>query len=209
MLVTGNDATLAGAAEFARGSAGGATVALHLRVDAGLGGGVVDRGSTFKGATGVAAEFGHMPFGDPTVRCPCGAYGCWGNSVDGLAVARWLGVAEPPDSVAFFQRVARQARAGDLPATAAIAEVSARLGRGIAGLVNGLDADVVTVGGLGSVMLGVAGDRVHQEYRNGLMTFRRASAPPILAAALGEAGPLVGAAEEVWARLWEVLAARQ
>ena len=209
VLVTGNDATLAAAAESARGNAIGAAVALHLRVDAGLGGGVVDRGATWKGATGVAGEFGHMPFGNPDLRCPCGAFGCWGNSVDGLAVARWLEVPEPQDSVAFFQEVVRQAKAGDARASAAVGEVSARLGRGIAGLVNGVDPDAVTVGGLAALMLEVAGYRVEEAYRRGLMTFRRDTAPPIRVAALGEDGPLIGAAEEAWTELWERLLVRR
>lgn len=201
-LVTGNDATFAAAAEFRRGSAAGSTVALHLRVDAGLGGGVVDRGSTVKGATGVAGEFGHMPLGDPDVRCPCGAFGCWGNSVDGLALARWLGVPEPPDSVAFFREVARRAGDGDTEAGAAMSVVAGQLGRGIAGLVNGLDPDVVTVGGLASLILEIAGDRVDESYRAGLMAVRRPAAPPIVAGVLGEDGPLMGAAEETWTELW-------
>lgn len=208
-FVAGNDASLAAAAESARGNATGSRIALHLRVDAGLGGGVVDRGATFKGATGVAGEFGHMPFGDPAVRCPCGAFGCWGNSVDGLALARLLGAPEPPDSVAFFRQVTEQARTGDATALGALTAVSARLGRGIAGLVNGLDADIVTVGGLATLMLEVAGDRVERDYRAGLMSFRRAAAPPVRCAALGEDGPLIGAAEEAWAELWEPLVSRQ
>lgn len=209
ILVAGNDATLAAAAEWARGNAVGSTCALHLRVDAGLGGGVLDNGVVFKGAGGVAGEFGHMPLGDREVRCPCGAFGCWGNSVDGSALARLLGVAEPADSVAFFEQVAGRAAAGDGAALAAVTEVSARLGRGIAGLVNGLDVDVVTVGGLATSMLDLAADRIQREYLDGLMTFRRRTAPPILPAALAEDGPLVGAAESVWTELWEPLVSRQ
>lgn len=209
IFVTGNDATFAAAAESSRGHATGSTLALHLRVDAGLGGGVVDRGSTVKGATGVAGEFGHLPFGDPAVRCPCGAFGCWGHSIDGGALARLLGVPEPPDSVAFFREVARRAGAGHTEAGAVMAVVSGRLGRGIAGLVNGLDPDVVTVGGLASLMLELAGARVEKDYRAGLMAVRRGTAPPILDSALGEAGPLMGAAEETWTELWGMLVSRR
>jgi predicted NBD/HSP70 family sugar kinase len=208
-FAAGNDATLAAAAESARGNAVGGACALHLRVDAGLGGGVIDNGVVFKGAGGVAGEFGHMPLGDRDIRCPCGAFGCWGNSVDGSALARLLGAAEPADSVAFFEQVAGRAAAGDGAALAAVSEVAARLGRGIAGLVNGLDVDVVTVGGLACSMMELAADRIQREYIDGLMTFRRRTAPPILPAVLGEDGPLVGAAEGVWAELWESLVARR
>src|SRR3954451_3503824 len=44
VFVAGNDATLAASAESRRGAAVGASVALHLRIEAGLGGAVVDHG---------------------------------------------------------------------------------------------------------------------------------------------------------------------
>lgn len=208
VLVAGNDATFAAAAESSRGNAVGSLVAVHFRVDAGLGGAVVDRGSVFGGATGVAGEFGHMPFGDPEVRCPCGAFGCWGDSVDGRALARRLGVPEPGDSVGFFREVVDRARAGDIDARVALDVVSVRLGRGIAGVVNAIDPDVVTVGGLAPLMLESAGERVEHGYRTGLMTFRRSSAPSVQVGALGEDGPLVGAAEEAWAAVFGPLVSR-
>ncbi len=44
VMAVGNDATFAGAAESRRGAAVGAAVALHLRVEAGLGGALVENG---------------------------------------------------------------------------------------------------------------------------------------------------------------------
>jgi predicted NBD/HSP70 family sugar kinase len=205
VFAAGNDATFAASAESRRGRAVGSSVALHLRVDAGLGGAVVERGRISHGATGVAGEFGHMPFGDPEVRCPCGALGCWGDSVDGRALARSLGVPEPGDSVAFFRAVVDSARTGEQRAVVAMGLASARFGRGIAGLVNGLDPDLVTIGGLGPLLLEVAPDELRRAYLAGLMNFRRHAPPPILPTALGEDGPLIGAAEEAWAELWERL----
>ena len=105
VFVAGNDATLAASAESHRGAAAGASVALHLRIEAGLGGAVVDHGKALTGATGVAGEFGHMPFGDPAIACPCGARGCWGTAVDGTALARLLGRPAPHDHVAYARRL--------------------------------------------------------------------------------------------------------
>ena len=67
VFVAGNDATLAATAESRRGAAVGATVALHLRIEAGLGGAVVDHGRALLGARGAGGEFGHMP---PAPRAP-------------------------------------------------------------------------------------------------------------------------------------------
>ena len=68
-LVLGNDATLGGLAEARRGAATESRTLLHLRVQAGIGGVVVDRGRPFLGSSGAAGEFGHLPFGDPARRC--------------------------------------------------------------------------------------------------------------------------------------------
>jgi predicted NBD/HSP70 family sugar kinase len=202
VVVTDNDATLGALAESTRGAAVGARLALHLRVDAGLGGALVDAGRLIGGARGAGGEFGHMPLGDPAVRCPCGAQGCWGTAVDGGALARLLGEPAPGDPVAYARRVFARAADGDGAARAAVGTAGSALGRGIAGLVNALDPDVITLGGLGADLLAAAPDEVDGACRAGLMRFRRATPPPVLPARLGEDGPLTGAAERVWTRWW-------
>jgi predicted NBD/HSP70 family sugar kinase len=203
VFVAGNDASLAASAESSRGAAVGAHVALHLRIESGLGGALVEDGKVLVGALGAAGEFGHMPFGDPTVTCPCGAQGCWGTAVDGSALARLLGQPPPADPITYARKIIRSNREPDRDATRAIA---AALGRGIAGLVNGLDPDLVTLGGLGVDLLAAAAPQLVTAYRAGLMAFRRADPPPVIAAALGDEGPLLGAAEEAWAALLPRLA---
>ena len=201
VFVAGNDATLAASAESNRGAAVGAGLALHVRVEAGLGGALVEAGRVLLGAGGMAGEFGHMPFGDPAVLCPCGARGCWGTAVDGSALARLLGHRPPPDPVTYGRRIIARAAAGAHPAEAvAVDTVAAALGRGLAGLVNGLDPDLVTLGGLGVDLLEVAPGPLAGSYRAGLMDFRRSGAPPVVAAELGPDGPIAGAGEEAWAR---------
>jgi predicted NBD/HSP70 family sugar kinase len=236
LLVAGNDATLAATAEHRRGSAAGAAVALHLRIESGLGGAVIDEGRPVIGAHGAAGEFGHMPFGDPSVRCGCGAHGCWGTAVDGTALARLLGAPEPRDPVTYARRViataaralgsprARQDLAGLPPpartsaspyssgesgpeidpaaATEAVRTVGGALGRGLAGLVNALDPDLVTLGGIGVDLLDAVPGAVMAAYRDGLMLIHRESPPPVLPAALpDDEGPVAGAAEEAWSAL--------
>jgi predicted NBD/HSP70 family sugar kinase len=203
VFVAGNDASLAASAESSRGAALGAHVALHLRIEAGLGGALVEDGKVLVGALGAAGEFGHMPFGDPAVTCPCGAQGCWGTSVDGSALARLLGRPAPADPITYARKIIHSDAEPDRQATRTVA---AALGRGIAGLVNGLDPDLVTLGGLGVDLLGAAHREVDAAYRAGLMGFRRADPSPVIAAALGDEGPLLGAAEEAWTVLLPRLA---
>ncbi|WP_433371453.1 ROK family protein [Actinoplanes sp. CA-142083] len=203
VLAAGNDATLAATAESHRGAAVDATVHLHLRIEGGLGGAVVDHGRALLGARGAGGEFGHMPFGDPAIACPCGAAGCWGTAVDGTALARLLGMPAPRDPVTYARRVIA---APDPESRAAVRAVAAALGRGMAGLVNALDADLVTLGGIGVDLLAAAPEEIDAAYRAGLMQVHRAAPPPVVPAALGDDGPIAGAAEEAWSRLLPELA---
>jgi predicted NBD/HSP70 family sugar kinase len=201
IFVADNDATFAAAAESRRGAAAGYEVALHVRVQAGVGGAVVTGGRVLPGAHGLAGEFGHMPFGDSALVCPCGARSCWGPMVDGSAMARLLGHSPPRDVLAYAQRVLARAAAGHQDERRVAETVSIALGRGLAGLVNALDPGIVTLGGLGVDVIAIAPDALHGAYGEGLMRFRGADPPPVVAAALGEAGVLAGAAEQVWAEV--------
>lgn len=103
-LLVGNDATLAGVAEARTGAAAGHATALHLLVDVGIGGALIVDGRPVAGEGGSGGEYGHMPFGDRSLRCPCGARGCWDLEVDGRALARRLGEPSPADPRAYARR---------------------------------------------------------------------------------------------------------
>jgi len=194
-IVIGNDATLGGVAEARRGAGFGADVALHLTVEVGLGGALLDHGRPITGSTGAGGEFGHLPFGDPTRQCPCGANGCWDLDFDGRTLARRLGVHDLDDPRTATETVLDRARSGDPAAVAIVHELAASLGRGTAGLVNALDPRVVTLSGLAAAVLDVAGPQIDSAYRRGLMLFRRSDAPAVIPARFPADGVLRGAAE--------------
>jgi predicted NBD/HSP70 family sugar kinase len=190
-LLAGNDATLSGVAESRTGAAAGARTALHLIVEVGLGGTLILDGNPASGATGVAGEYGHMPFGDRSLQCPCGARGCWDLDLDGRALARRLGDDEPDDPFTYAESVLRR---DDPAATAAIALSATALGAGIAGLVNAHDPDVITLGGLAVPIRRGAPAPFDTAYRDGLMRFHRDTPPPILDSVHHDDGALRGAA---------------
>lgn len=72
----GHDVGAAGLAELRLGAARGAQDALILALGTGVAGVVVSGGTVIRGARGIAGEIGHIPVGDRSVRCSCGAYGC-------------------------------------------------------------------------------------------------------------------------------------
>jgi predicted NBD/HSP70 family sugar kinase len=193
-LLAGNDATLAGVAEARAGAARDAHAVLHLTVEVGLGGILVVGGIPAGGATGAGGEFGHLPMGDPRLLCPCGARGCWDMSVDGRAMARHLGEPAPANARTYAREVlARSAR--DPAARRAVRTTAKALGAGTAGLVNALDPEVVTLGGLAVPLLKEAPRAFLGAYSSGLMAFRRAHPPQVRPAAFGDDGALRGAAE--------------
>jgi predicted NBD/HSP70 family sugar kinase len=186
-----NDATLAGVAEARDGAGAGASTALHVTVEVGVGGTLVVDGQPVRGATGAGGEFGHLPLGDRTLRCPCGALGCWDMTVDGRALARHIGDPPPRDPRTYALAVLART---DRAAEAAVDRAAESLGRGIAGLVNALDPEVVTLGGLAAPLRVAAPGTFADAFADGLMTFRRAAPPPLRAAALGDDAALHGAA---------------
>jgi predicted NBD/HSP70 family sugar kinase len=194
-FATGNDATLAGLAEARRGAARDAAVVLYLAVEVGIGGVLVVDGRPLVGARGEGGEFGHMPFGREGLRCPCGATGCWDLEVDGRALARALGRRAPADPRSFARRVIEAAHAGAGEEAAAVAHVAAALGRGTGALVNALDPDLVVYGGLAPDLLDAARRPLESAYRDALMRHRRREPPPLVTAATGSDGSLLGAAE--------------
>ena len=87
-------------------------------------------------------------------------------------------------------------RAGYEPgAAAAAAHVAGRFGRGVAGLVNAHDPDVVVVGGLGPELRAAAPDAFAAAYDAGLMALHRERPVPVRDAAHGDDAVLRGAAE--------------
>src|ERR1039457_4222088 len=175
-FITGNDATFSAIAESRRGAATGAGTMLHLYMDAGVGGAIIEGGRAVLGAGGMAGEFGHMPFGDPALRCRCGAYGCWNTSLDGSALARARRDPPPDDEVSYVLGVP-------------------------AGLVTAFAPLVVPVGGLGRDLLAVAGEHATRAYLAGLMAFRVSPPPPLIPGHLAGEAPLVGAAEEAFSQM--------
>lgn len=199
----GNDASLSALAELTRGVAAGSSGSLHLFMDSGIGGALVERGRVTAGAHGMAGEFGHMPFGSRRVRCRCGARGCWNTELDGAALARALGQPEPEpaDEVSYSRSVLTAAQAGHRAERAAAGRAAAALGRGAAGLVNATDPELVVLSGLAAELLAAAPERLRRAYRDGLMLTLAGAPPELVPGALGARGPLVGAAESAFAAL--------
>ena len=83
-----NDANAAAWAEYRFGAARARDLALLITLGTGIGGGIVLDGPLYRGAFGVAGEFGHMQVVPDGRRCGCGNRGCWEQYASGSALAR-------------------------------------------------------------------------------------------------------------------------
>jgi glucokinase len=205
-LLLENDATCAAHAEATYGAGRDASSVLLVTLGTGIGGGLVLGGDVWRGANGMAGEFGHMqvvPEGSP---CECGGRGCWEQYCSGNALLRdarsRIGV-EPtiltelcggdPDRLTGAMLDAAAAD-GDLVARAAFVQIGEWLGVGLANLVAAFDPAVVVVGG----GVSAAGERLLDPARDALArsvvgTGHR-DLPPVRRAALGPEAGMIGAA---------------
>ncbi|MFB3738850.1 MAG: ROK family protein, partial [Candidatus Velamenicoccus archaeovorus] len=155
-----NDANVAAWGEWRFGAGRGYRHMLLVTVGTGIGGGIVAGRRLFRGAHGFAAEIGHIIVEPGGPRCGCGNRGCWEQVASGRAIGRlgqevlgehrgslvWELSGGDPERVT-GELVTEAARRGDGLARGILHQVGARLGEGIAGLVNVLDPQVVVVGG--------------------------------------------------------------
>lgn len=202
-LHVGNDANLAALAEHRRGAGRGARNLLYVTTEhIGVGGGLITDGALFTGASGYAMEVGHTtanPGGEP---CRCGARGCLETEVDPRALLRAAGRPDTPTTGLEYRArvVLADAAVGDRRALEAARLVSARLGAGLAILINLLDPDRIVLGGLLARLLALTPGPLIGAMREGSF-LERAAAVPTVPTAL-DAPALLGAAELVLAGLF-------
>jgi glucokinase len=208
-LIVENDANAAAWAEFRFGAAREQPVVVCVTLGTGIGGGLVIHGSVYRGAYGVACEYGHMTVVPDGRRCACGNLGCWEMYASGRALARdarELAHESPVAAAAMVELagsvdaltgpvVTAAAQAGD-PAALSICTTMGRwLGRGLANLAAVIDPAIFVIGGgvsaAGEILLRPA----REEFAHSLTGrgFRPAAAVEL--AALGPDAGLIGAAD--------------
>ncbi len=201
-----NDATCAAHAEASYGAGRDASSMVLVTLGTGIGGAIVLDGRVWRGAGGMAGEFGHMQVVPDGAPCECGRRGCWEQYSSGNALVRdarsRLG-AEPtvlselcdgdPDRLT-GPMVTDAAADGDLVARAAFTRIGEWLGVGLANLVAALDPALLVVGG----GVSQAGDRLLDPARDALARSLVGAGhrvvPPVARAALGPEAGLIGAA---------------
>jgi glucokinase len=149
-VVLENDATAAAMAEAYDEQLGlVGSVVLVVTVGTGVGCGVVIDGRPYRGATGAAAEVGHMVVGANLAKGAPVAASVFphSDSLEALASGRALDRLAQKRGLSGGPALVEAACAGELNALEVLRLVGERLGVGVANLVNLFDPDLIAIGG--------------------------------------------------------------
>ncbi len=209
-VVIENDANAAAWGEAKFGAGRNYNHMVMLTLGTGIGGGIIINGELYRGAFGIAAEFGHLRVVPQGHLCGCGARGCFEQYASGNALlrhAREAISASPEIARNLLSRgdgtidgltgkaITEAARGGDSVALAAFNTTAQWLGAGIASLSVLLDPQCVVIGG------GVidAGEILLSPTRVALTRYMpfagKHPLPEIIAAELGNEAGLIGVAD--------------
>jgi len=209
-VVIENDANAAAWGEAKFGAGRNQAHMMMLTIGTGVGGGIVVNNELYRGAFGVAAEFGHLRVVPEGHLCGCGARGCFEQYASGSALRRHAreAISASPDLARNLlargdgtidgltgQAITDAAREGDAVALAAFQTTAQYLGAGIASLAVLLDPSCVVIGGgvidAGEILLAPTRDAMKR-----YMPFAgKHPYPEIVAAELGNEAGLVGVAD--------------
>ena len=144
-IVIENDTNAAAIAEREFGSCAGVEDFIYVSGHSGVGGAIFTAGRLYRGAEGLAGEFGHIRVVPGGRLCGCGGRGCLETyaAVPGL-LASLAERGSPAESIA---EVAMRAEAGDATVVALLSETGDLIGRALAGSVNTLNPSHLVLGG--------------------------------------------------------------
>ena len=155
-----NDANAAALGEHRFGAGRGAEHLIYVTASTGIGGGFILDGRLYRGATGAAAEVGHMTILPCGPLCGCGNRGCLEALASGTAIAREAqervarGVptliaelAQGDSDGISAKMVAQAADLGDAEANEILDQAMIYLGVGMANLVNLFNPQLLVIGG--------------------------------------------------------------
>lgn len=176
----GNDATLAGLAEYEVGVMKEAKSGVFLTLGTGVGGGIIMDHKVISGKHGIASEVGHMVVGKLDQACNCGRKGCLEQFASSTAIIAYAKnhLAEHPDSVLHERSggniesvdgrmIFDAAKEGDTFALKAVHRLAHYLAVGIMNIISVLDPEMFVLGGgianAGEFLLDIVRENVNKE----------------------------------------------
>lgn len=157
-----NDSTAIAIAEHVFGMAKGINNAVVINLNWGVGLGMILEGKLFKGHSGYAGEFSHIPLSNPNKLCSCGKRGCL--EVEASLISALEYASELIKSGQISQLTANYdqlgkitvdelmiaALNGDQIAIESFAKIGSMLGKGIATLIHIINPEKIIISGNGA-----------------------------------------------------------
>ena len=132
---------------------------LFVNVSWGLGMGMILDGRLYYGTSGYSGEFGHFPLLDNDQICRCGKVGCLETGASGSALVRMISEQLQAGRASSLSRIFKDqgkvnlndifkaVQEEDILTIESIEKIGANLGRGLAGLINVFNPQLVVLGG--------------------------------------------------------------
>jgi glucokinase len=159
-VIIGNDANLAGLAEWRYGAARGHDHVVYLTISTGIGGGVIVNGHLLVGSRGLAGELGHVKIDYDGSPCQCGSVGCIEAIASGTGIVRQVRerlsagetslitdiVSGELDTIN-VEAIARAAQQADRLANAVLDNSFFALGMAVVSCLHSFNPSIVVMGG--------------------------------------------------------------
>jgi glucokinase len=178
-------------AEHWIGAAIGANNLMGMVVSTGIGGGLILGGKVVTGPTGNAGHIGHVEVGGFDDICDCGGIGCVEGIASGPKTVAWAARQGWVGSTG--EELAASYAAGDEIARAAVARSGRAIGQAIASATALVDLDLVAIGGGFSNVTPDIFDHIRTAIAERVQ-FDFVTKVTVVASALSDEGPLIGAA---------------
>lgn len=158
-----NDSSLIALAELKFGAGRGLNEILVVNVGWGIGLGMVINGTLFRGHSGYAGEFSHIPLSQSNKLCSCGKRGCLEVDTSLLVLVER---AKSEIATGVSSRLEQSfndlgklpgdhfleaAKAGDPLAVSILSDAAFLIGKGIATLIHIMNPEVIVIGGRGAM----------------------------------------------------------
>ncbi len=157
-LFVDNGAKTQGQAEMWFGAGRGAKHAVIALIGSGVGAAVVADGSTYRGSTSSAGEWGHTTIAYGGAQCRCGAHGCLEAYIGAEGVLTRYRRARGKDIPGADEQAQFSALLEAAPKSKTAARVlddtAGYLGAGIANLINLFNPERIVIGGWAGLALG-------------------------------------------------------
>ncbi|MCL6524102.1 MAG: ROK family protein [Thermoflavifilum sp.] len=156
-----NDSSLIALAELRFGMAKGRKHVMVINIGWGTGLGMIVNGELFRGNTGYAGEFSHIPISDNQILCECGKRGCLETETSLLLLTKKakeeIEQGKVSQLATLFKAnmhavdaVLEAANNGDEYAIELLSAVGYKLGKGIAILIHIMNPELVVLSGRGA-----------------------------------------------------------